>query len=100
MLKYADIKIEQGEYQSAARPIFKFLNNPRAAESVNIGYVHYLKGLCQMALLKPIENDDFFAKPGYDEEKVEMIYDSFRCALESSDLYGSLKNKIKNALRS
>ncbi len=98
MLKYSDIMIEQGQYEAAARPIFKLLNNPQAAESVNIGYVHYLKGLCQMALLKPTESDDLFAKFEYDEEKVNMIYDSFRCALKSSDLYGSLKVKIKKSI--
>lgn len=98
MLKYADIMIERGQYSAAARPIFKLLNDPQAAESVNISYVHYLKGLCQMALINSNDSEDLFAKPEYDEEKVYMTYDSFRCALKSSDLYGSLKTKIKKCI--
>ncbi len=98
MLKYADIMVDRGEYRAAARPIFKLLKNPQAAEAVNIGYVHYLKGLCQMGLLEPVESEDLFAKTEYDAEKVAMVYDSFRCALQSSEMYGALKLKLKKCV--
>ena len=95
-LRYADEMVDSGNFSEAVKPIIKLCKAANAADSVNISYVYYLKGICQMELLSGISDvneDDIFADIQYDIKKVEQIYMSFYISLKSEDLYGSLRKK-------
>lgn len=97
-LRYADIMVDRGEYEKAVPAIKNLCNNYLiSADSVNMGYVFYLRGICQMALLSKDDTDDpndLFSNIKYDPQKVEYVYDSFRLALTQDVLRENLKAKI------
>lgn len=94
-LRYADEMIVLGKFESAVEPIMKLCNAATSSDSVNLSYVFYIKGICQIEFLNNVNDNimDIFAEIHYDLDKVEQIYRSFYHALRSSDIYGSLRNK-------
>lgn len=101
-LRYADIMVDKGDYRAAIPSIKKLCNHPNSADSVNMGYVYSLRGICQIALLsqETEDEDDLFSDPTYDEKKVNSIYDSFRLALAQEDLRENTRTKVKEQLNS
>lgn len=99
-LRYADIMIDKGDYKAAIPSIKKLCSHPNSSDSVNMGYVYCLKGICQIALLsqEPEGEDDLFSDPVYDEKKVNSIYDSFRLALVQEDLRENTRVKVREHL--
>lgn len=96
-LRYADLMMDQGNYNEAAIYLKKLATNPISAESVNMAYVFYLDGLCRMTLWQ--QTDEYQAE-AFDEKTVKAIYRCFRKALNHSDCRNNLRDKIMNLARS
>lgn len=101
-LRYADEMVDSGKFSEAVQPIIKLCKASSASDSVNIAYVYYLKGICQMELLNgatDANTEDIFADIQYDAKKVEQTYMSFYVSLKSDDLYGSLRKKCLTRIK-
>ena len=96
-LRYADLMMDQGNYNEAAIYLKKLATNPISAESVNMAYVFYLDGLCRMTLW---QQTDEYQEEEFDEKTVKAIYRRFRKALNHSDCRNNLRDKIMNLARS
>ena len=81
-LRYADILIDEGNYDEAIKVIEKLLGMISSQESVNMAYVYYISGICKYALM--MRNKDF------SKEAVNSIYCDFLIAMDNglgSDSY-------------
>ena len=97
MLKYADLMVDNNEYDKAMKAVKKILKDPQSKDNVNISYVYYLKALCQWALLSaPDDENDPFSEVEYEERKVLMVYDSIRLALSSSGVAERKRSDLRN----
>lgn len=95
-LRYADIMMDKGKYEEAEPIIRKLKSYPKSGEDVNIGYMYYLDGICQMTKFKHTEE---YENGEIDETEVRKIYRSFRLALASSDIAENTKNKITEYIK-
>lgn len=91
-LRYADLMIDEGEYEKAEPIIRRMLRNPKTTEHVNTAYMHFLDGQCKMARLM---NSDDYWDGVVNEEDVQSIYRSFRLARKSQGLRESVNQRIE-----
>lgn len=92
-LRYADLMMDEGEYEKAAPIIKKLRRNPLSMDSVNISYVYYLDGLCKMTELK---HSSDFENNIFNEDVILEIYRLFYNAISQSDIRSSIRKKIKD----
>lgn len=101
-LRYADEMVDLGLFSEAVKPVMKLCNASNASDSVNMSYVYYLRGICQIELLNvgsDNSEEDIFGEIEYDLEKVELVYKSFYKALQSKDIYGNVRDKCWTRIR-
>lgn len=91
-LRYADIMIDDGQYEKAEPVIKKMLRNPNATEHINTSYMYFLDGQCRFAKLMDSEGYDIGE---VDEHDVRMIYRSFRLARKSQGLRENTNQRIE-----
>ncbi|MBR3817142.1 MAG: hypothetical protein IKJ27_10520 [Clostridia bacterium] len=96
-LRYADLMMDEGEYEKAAPIIEKLRRNPLSMDSVNISYVYYLDGLCKMTKLK---HSIDYTNNIFNEEAILEIYRLFYNSISHSDIKSSIKVKIKDQVKS
>ena len=98
-LRYADIMMDNGDFEKAEPIIKKILRNPKSRENINISYVHFLDGQCKLYKLNtsegmpPIHAEDSPERRAY-EDLVWSIYQSFRKALAASGIRENVKAQI------
>lgn len=90
-LRYADIMMDDGNYD-AAEPIIRNLRkHPKSVDYINISYLFFLDGQCKMAKLLETE--------GYEDGEVEptavlKIYKAFQLSLSSPGLRDATRKQI------
>ena len=90
-LRYADIMMDDGNYD-AAEPIIRNLRkHPKSVDFINISYLFFLDGQCKMAKLMEVENyEDGEIEPA----KVLKIYKAFQLSLTSPGLRDATRKQI------
>lgn len=88
-LRYADILFERGDYKEAADAIQRALNSIKARSVVSEGYLHYLSGLCKVAISQQ-------AGDRIDRETAEDVYAAFNLAAKH---FGSTKNSFTEMIK-
>lgn len=91
-LRYADLMIDNGDYEEAAPIIKKMLRNPNSTEHINTSYMYFLDGQCKMAKL--MDSDDYELGK-VNKEDVIKVYRSFRLARKSQGLRESINQRIE-----
>lgn len=91
-LRYADIMIDDGEYEKAEPIIKKMLRNPTTTEHINTSYMYFLDGQCKMARLM---DSDAYEIGEINEADVRRIYRSFRLARKSQGLRDNTDQRIE-----
>lgn len=91
-LRYADIMIDDGEYEKAEPIIKKMLRNPTTTEHINASYMYFLDGQCKMARLM---DSDAYEMGEISEADVRRIYRSFRLARKSPGLRENVDQRIE-----
>ena len=90
-LRYADMMIDESEFEKA-EPILKNMRkNPRTREHINISYMYFLEAQCKMAAFRSTEE---YENGKIEEKAVWSIYQSFRQSLVSKGLKESLRSRI------
>lgn len=90
-LRYADIMMDNGDYD-AAKPVIKNLRkHPKSSDFINISYLFFLDGQCKMAKLMEAEN--------YEDGEIEpaavlKIYKAFQLSLSSPGLRDATRKQI------
>ena len=98
-LQRADRLADDGKYKEAFKYTSKICSHPQSSESVNMGYVYFLRGICQLSVvMNDSDDDDMFAEHEYKENEVNAVYDSFRLALTQSDLRDNIRKQIVEKL--
>ena len=90
-LRYADIMIDDGEYEKAEPIIRKMRKNPKTREAINTSYMYFLDAQCKIARLYA---SDEYDRGDIDKDAVWMIYKTLRMALLSSGLRENIKTQI------
>ena len=91
-LRYADIMIDDGEFEKAEPVIKKMLRNPNSTEHINTSYMYFLDGQCRFTRLMASEAYD---NGDVDEREVRMIYRAFRLARKSQGLRENTNQRIE-----
>lgn len=97
-LQRADRLADDGKYTEAFQYTSKIRSHPQSSESVNMGYVYFLRGICQLSVVMNDSDDGMFAEHEYKENEVMAVYDSFRIALTQSDLRDNTRKQILEKL--
>lgn len=90
-LRYADIMIDNGEYEKAEPIISKMRKNPKTRERINNSYMHFLDAQCKISRLYA---SDEYENGDIDKDAVWIIFKAFRKALLSSGLRENIKTQI------
>lgn len=90
-LRYADIMMDDGEYEKAEPVIRKMLRNPKTTEFINTSYMYFLDGQCKMSRL--MDSDAYYLGE-VKEEEVCRIYRSFNLARKAQGLRESVNQRI------
>lgn len=91
LLKYADLMIEQGDFEKAQVAVTKMKRDPRTSKSINTSYMYYLDGLCRMS---KIMSSPEFEDGEFDEKEILKVYKSFKLSLAMPGLRANVKNDI------
>lgn len=91
-LRYADIMVDDGEYEKAEPIIRKMLRNPITTEHINTSYMYFLDGQCKMARLM---DTDAYELGDINAAEVMRIYRSFRLARKSHGLRENIDQRIE-----
>lgn len=90
-MHYADIMLEEGNYEEAEKILKKMRRNPKTVEDVNTSYMYFLDGQCKMKKL--VDSDDY--DDGIiDEKEVMRVYRTFRLSLNSEGARVGIRTQI------
>ena len=89
-LRYADILIDNGDFEKAEPIIEKMRRNPKTREAINISYLYFIDAQCQIARLNRTDDEE------EQNQMVWNIYKTFRKALSSHGLRAANISQIND----
>lgn len=87
-LRYADILIDNGNFEKAEPIIEKMRKNPKTSEAINISYMYFLDAQCKYARLNKTDDEE------EQNRLIWSIYRLFRKAISSHGLRAANSSQI------